>query len=92
MIDSGGGGSARGHLAFRVGRNQQSKGAARPLLQRSSGRDYILTGSGVDPVLCYLVWGRHSPVRWWLDTWDMACNLGVSSSSATALQLVYPTI
>lgn len=92
MIDSGGWGSARGNLAFRVGRNQQSMGAARPLPQRSSGQDYISTGSGVDPVLCYWVWGPHSPVRWWLDTWDMACNLGVLSLSATVLQLVYPTI
>lgn len=46
MTDSGGRGSARSNLAFRVGRNQQSKGAARPLLQRSSGQDYISTGSG----------------------------------------------
>lgn len=45
MIDSGGWSSARGNLAFRAGRNQQSKGAARPLLQRSAGQDYISTGS-----------------------------------------------
>lgn len=31
-----------------VGRNQQSKDAVRPLLQRSSGQDYISTGSGWD--------------------------------------------
>lgn len=90
MIDSGCCGSVRGNLAFRVGRNQQSKGAARPLLQRSSGPDYISTGSGEDPVLCYLVWEPHSPVRWWLDTWDMACNQEVLSLSATVLQLVSP--
>lgn len=36
----------RGNLAFRVGRNRRSKGAARPPLQRSSGQDYISTGSG----------------------------------------------
>lgn len=33
-----------------------------------------LTVPGVDPVLCYLVWGPHSPVRWWQDTWDMAAG------------------
>lgn len=58
MIDSGGWGSARGNLAFRVGRNLQSKGAARPLLQRSSGQDYISTGSGWDQRKLFLVWGQ----------------------------------
>lgn len=47
MTDSDGWGSARSDLAFRVDRNQQSKGAERPLLPRSSGQDYISTGSGV---------------------------------------------
>ena len=27
-----------------------------------------------DPVLCCLVWEPHSPMRWWLDTWDMAAG------------------
>lgn len=47
MTDSDGWGSTRSNLAFRVDRNQQSKGAERPLLLRSSGQDYISTGSGV---------------------------------------------
>lgn len=92
MIDSCGCGSVRGNLAFRVGRNRQSKDAARPLLQRSSGQDYISTGSAINLVQCCLVWEPHSPVRWWQDTWGMACNLEVLSLFATVPQLVYPTI
>lgn len=48
MVDSGGCSSAGGNLAFREGRNQQSKGAARLLPQRSSGLDCISKGSGWD--------------------------------------------
>lgn len=46
MSDSGSGVSAGGNWDFKVGRNLRNKGAARLLLQRSSGQDYISTGSG----------------------------------------------